>query len=117
VNVINKLNVNIIGIDFIHWQKLTYNFISRQVKFASSNVNSIINLNNKNLPAMTSTIIKVKFKGLRDPSSTYMANICTAQTPMVSGMPSIISIDKNNTCNIVVENCPPCDIMLESVTF
>jgi len=32
---------------------------------------------------------------------------------MVSGMPSIVNVDENNICNIVVENCAPYDVTLE----
>jgi hypothetical protein len=62
VNVIQELNENIIGIDFIHANKLTY-VIFRKVKFAGSGMNSITALKNTVLPAMTSTVIKAKFKG------------------------------------------------------
>ena len=32
---------------------------------------------------------------------------------MISGMPSIVNVDENNICNIVVENCAPYDVTLE----
>jgi hypothetical protein len=41
VNVINELNENIIGIDFILAPKLTYDVIARQVKIAGAGANSI----------------------------------------------------------------------------
>ena len=63
VNVIEELNENIIGIDFIHAHKLTYDVISRKVMFAGAGTNSIMALKNTVLPAMTSTVIKAKFKG------------------------------------------------------
>jgi hypothetical protein len=63
VNMIKELNENIIGIDFIHSHKLTYDVISRKVKFAGAGMNSIMALKNTVLPAMTSTIVKAKFKG------------------------------------------------------
>jgi len=50
VNVIQELNENIIGIDFIHALKLTYNVISRRVKFARAGTNSIAALKNTVLP-------------------------------------------------------------------
>jgi hypothetical protein len=84
VNVIQELNENIIGIDFIHTNKLTYDVITRKVKFAGSGTNSIAALNNTVLPAMT--VIKAKFKGTQDEKATYVANICVPRTPMVSGM-------------------------------
>jgi hypothetical protein len=73
VNLIQELNENIISIDFIHPHKLTYNVISRRVKFAGAGTNSIAALKNTVLPAMTSTIVKAKFKGTRDKKS----NLCS----------------------------------------
>ncbi len=32
---------------------------------------------------------------------------------MISGMPSIVNIDENNICNLIVENCAPYDVTLE----
>jgi hypothetical protein len=61
------------------------------------------------LPAMTSTVIKAKLKGTREEK----ANICVPRTPMIYGMPSIVNVDENNICNIVMENCAPYDVTLE----
>jgi hypothetical protein len=73
------------------------------VKFAGAGTNS----------GQTSTVIKVKFKGTSDEKATYVANICAPRIPMVSGIPSIVNVDENNICNIVVENCAPYDVTLE----
>jgi hypothetical protein len=62
---------------------------------------------------MTSTVVKAKFKGTRDEKATYVANISAPRAPMVSGMPSIVNMDENNICTIVVENCAPYDVTLE----
>ncbi len=113
VNVIEELNENIIGIDFIHAHKLTYNVISHKVMFARAGTNSIAALKNTVLPEKMSTVIKAKFKGNRDEKALYMANICAPRTPMVSGIQSIVNIDENNICSIVVENCAPYDVTLE----
>ena len=91
--MIEELNENIIGIDFIHAHKLTYDVISCKVMFAGAGTNSIMALKNTVLPAMTSTVIKAKFKGTRDDKAIYVANICASRTPMVSGRPSIVNID------------------------
>jgi len=62
---------------------------------------------------MTSTVIKAKCRGTHDPNATYVGNICIPGTAMVSSIPSIITIDKNNIFNIVVENCAPYDVTLD----
>ncbi len=61
VNVIEELNENIIGIDFINAHKLTYDVISRKVMFAGAGTNSKLAFKNTVLPAMMSTVIKAKF--------------------------------------------------------
>ncbi len=109
VNVIEELNENIIGINFIHAHKLTYDVISRKVMFAGARTNSIMALKN----SVTSHDIKAKFKGNRDEKAIYVANICAPRIPMISGMPSIVNIDENNICSIIVENCAPYDVTLE----
>jgi Retroviral aspartyl protease len=86
VNVIQELNENIIGIDFIHTNKLTYEVISRKVKFAGARTNSIAAFIYTVLPAMTSTIVKAKFKATRTEKATYVATICAPRTPMILGM-------------------------------
>ncbi len=113
VNVIEELNKNIIGIDLNHAHKLTYDVITHKVMFAGAGTNSIAALKNTVLPSMTSTVIKAKFKGTRDKKANYVANICAPRTPIVSGMPSIVNIDENNICTIVVENFAPYDVTLE----
>ncbi len=75
VNVINELNDNIIGIDFIHAHQLTYDVRSRQVKFAGAYANSIAALKQTILPAMTSTVVNAKYKGKTDPNATYVVKI------------------------------------------
>jgi hypothetical protein len=66
VNVINELNENIIGIAFIHAHKLTYDILSRQMKFAGTFVNSNATFKHTILPAMTSTVAKAKYKGKKN---------------------------------------------------
>ncbi len=111
--MIKELNENIIGIDFIHAHKLTYDVISRKVKFAGAGTNSIMALKNTVLPAMTFTIVKAKFKGTREEIPTYVATICAPRMPIISGMPSIVNVEENNICNIIIKNCAPYDVTLE----
>jgi hypothetical protein len=62
---------------------------------------------------MTSTVVKAKFKGTREEKAMFVVTICAPRMPMISGMPSIVNVDENNICNIVVENCAPYDVTLE----
>ncbi len=63
VNVITELNDNIIGIDFMHRNKLIYDVNTRQVKFADAKMNTICMTKQVIIPAMTSSIITTKFNG------------------------------------------------------
>ncbi len=63
VNVTTELNDNIIGIDFMHRNKLIYDVNTRQVKFANSKMNTICDTKQIMIPAMTSSIITTKFNG------------------------------------------------------
>ena len=72
--------------------------------FAGARTNSIMALKNTVLPAMTSTVIKAKFKGTRDEKATYVANICAPRTPMVSGMPSAAVEAKRRPPFIAIQN-------------
>jgi len=72
VNMVNELNENIIGIHFIHCHQLTYDVISRQVKFAGSNANSTTTLKQTILLAMTLTVIKAKYRGTCKPNATMV---------------------------------------------
>jgi hypothetical protein len=91
----------------------TNDIISCKVMFAGAGTNSIMALKNTVLPAVMFKVIKAKFKGTRDKKAIYVANICAPRTPVISGMPSIVNIDENNICSIIVENCAPYDVTLE----
>ncbi len=75
VNIITELNDNIIGINFIHRNKLIYNVNARQVKFANSQMNTICATKQITIPAMTSSIINAKFNGETHQEKTYIATI------------------------------------------
>jgi hypothetical protein len=58
-----ELNYNIIGIDFVHCNKLIYNVNTRQVKFTNSQMNTISAPRQITIAAMTSSIVTTKFNG------------------------------------------------------
>ncbi len=113
VNIINELNNNIIGIDFMHHNKLIYNVNTRQVKFANDKMNTICITKQITIPAMTSSIIMMKFNGESHPDKTYIAMIHCPGASTLTGVPSLVSIDSNQNCRIVIENCAPYDVTIE----
>ena len=74
VNVINELNDNIIGIDFMHRNKLIYDVNTRQVKFADEKMNTICATKQITIPAMTSCIVTTKFHGETPGQNIYPDN-------------------------------------------
>jgi hypothetical protein len=54
-----------------------------------------------------------KFKGKIQNDVHYIASIYAPRTPMLSGMPAVVSIDKNNNCKLVIDNCAPYDVTID----
>jgi hypothetical protein len=111
-NDIDQLTDNIIGIDFMHQHKLLYNVQTRQVKIAGVEFDQIVAIKEQTLPALTSTVITAKYKVKVNKDNNYIASIFSPRTPMLSGMPAIVSIDKNNNSKIVLDNCAPYDVTI-----
>jgi hypothetical protein len=106
------LNDNIIGIDFIHKHKLHYDVQSRQVKISGVDANQQVAIKEQVLPALASTVMNVKFKG-HIKYATYIASVHVPCSVLISGMPTIVSMDGTNNCKIIVNNCAPFDIIIE----
>jgi hypothetical protein len=113
VNVINELNDNIIGIDFIHRNKLIYDINTRQVKFANKKMNTICATKQVTIPAMTSSIITMKFNRDSHPDKRYIATRHCPGARTLTGVPSLVGIDSNQNCKIVIENWAPYDVTIE----
>ncbi len=112
--MITELNDNIIGIGFMHRNKLIYDVNTRQVKFADAKMNTICVTKQVIIPAMTSSIITTKFNGEMHPDKTYVATIHCPGAPTLTEVPSLVSIDSNQNCKIVIENCAPYEVTMES---
>jgi hypothetical protein len=72
VNVITELNDNIIGINFMHRNKLVYEFDTRQVKFTNSQICATKQVT---IPAMNSSMVTTKFNRESHSEKTYIATI------------------------------------------
>jgi len=48
------------------------------------------------LPALTSTVINVRYKGFAITDTKYMANTFALITQMIYGIPSKVTFNKNN---------------------
>jgi len=63
MNIMETLTDNIIGIDFMHKNKLKSDMQTRQVKLASIEGDQIVAIKEQVLPAFASTVVTAKFKG------------------------------------------------------
>jgi len=113
INVIDQLTNNIIGIDFMHKHKLHYAVQTQQVKISGIEIDQIVAIKEQTWPALASTVITAKYKGKVSKNVNYIASIYAPGTPMISSMPAIVFIDKNNNCKIIINNCAPYDVIID----
>jgi len=97
----------------MHKHKLHYDVQTRQVKISSIDINQIVAIKEQTLPALVSKVITAKYKGKVDKNLTCIASIFAPKTPTLSGMPAIVSIDKNNNCKLIVDNCALYDVVID----
>ena len=51
---------------------------------------------------------------IRDsPEKTYIATIHCPGSPTVTGVPSLVTIDNDQNCKVVIENCAPYEVTIE----
>jgi hypothetical protein len=62
---------------------------------------------------MTSSIITSKFNRESHPDKTYIATIDCPGAPTLTEVPSLVCIDNNQNCRIVIENCAPYEVTVE----
>jgi len=113
VNVIEDSSDNIIGIDFMHKHWLNYDAQIWQVIFLDTPFRALSAIKQTVLPALSSSVINTQYHGDFNTSTNYIADICAPRMPMISGVSSIITFDKKNHCQVILENCTPCEVTIE----
>ncbi len=86
---------------------------TRQVKIAGIEGDQIVAIKEQVLPALASTVVTAKYKGKTEPNVHFIASIFAPKNPMLSGMPAVVTVDKNNNCKIVIDNCAPYDVIID----
>ncbi len=109
VTVVKDINDNIIGVDFMHANRMNYNAASKQITFAHMLTNALYSLKETNLSTM---IINAKFKGTVCNSVNPVATIHAPTNPTISGMPALVTLDKYKHCKLVIDNCAPYEVTL-----
>jgi hypothetical protein len=86
---------------------------TRQVKISGIEEDQIVAIKEQVLPALASAVVTARYKGKHEPNVNFIATIFAPKNPMLSGMPEVVSIDKNNNCKIVIDNCAPFDVTID----
>jgi hypothetical protein len=112
LTVVEDINDNILGINFMHQHKLNYDSTSKQITFAHMLTNALYAVKEVTIPALSSMMVTTKFKGLTSESAQPIATIHAPQHPTISGMPSWVTLDSYKNCKLIIDNCAPYDIVL-----
>ena len=112
VTVVEDINDNILGIDFMHQHKMNYDSTSKQITFAHMHTNALYAVKEVTILALSSMMVTTKYKGLTSDNSQPIATIHAPQHPTISGMPAWLSLDSYKNCKIIIGNCAPYDIVL-----
>jgi len=112
VTVVEDINNNILGIDFMHQHKLNYDSTSKQITFAHMLTNALYAVKVVTIPALSSMMVTTKYKGLTSDSAQPIVTIHAPQHPRISGMPVWVSLDCYKNCKIIIDNCAPCNIVV-----
>jgi hypothetical protein len=75
VTVVEDINNNISGIDFMHHYKLNYDSTSKQITFAHMLTNALYAVKEVTFPALSSMIVTTKYKGLTSDSAQTIPTI------------------------------------------
>ena len=86
---------------------------TRQVKFADEKMNTICVIKQITILAMTSCIVTTKFNGETHPHKTYIVTIHCPGSPTLTGVLSLVTIDNDQNCKVVIENCSPYEVTIE----
>ncbi len=112
VTVVEDLNDNILGINFMHQHKMNFDSTSKQITFAHMLTNALYAVKEVTIPALSSMMVTTKFKGLTNDTAQPIATMHAPQHPTISGMPVWVSLDNYKNCKIIIDNCAPYDIVL-----
>jgi hypothetical protein len=112
VTVVEELNDNILGIDFMHQHKLNYDATSKQITLAHMLTNALYAVKEVTIPAISSMMVTTKYKGLTSETAQPIATIHAPQHPTISGMPAWVTLDNYKNCKFIIDNCAPYDILL-----
>ena len=113
VIILDILDDCILGIDFMHKHKVSYDTSKRQILLDQQFIQTIHATKQIIVPALSSKIVKMRFAGTPLPEANFIATIAAPQHNTISGMPQLVSINNDKICSIVIDNCAPYNITID----
>jgi len=104
VTMAEDINDNILGIDFMHAHKLSYDSTSKQITFAHMLTNALYAIKVVTIPALSLMVVQTKYKGITCDSAQPIATIHAPQHPTILGMPEWVCFDKYKNFKTIVDN-------------
>jgi len=121
--VIENLNEKgILGMDFIARHELHQDVVTNTFYWTPNqgtwNHGKMMSVKDVKLEALTTTQVKVQMETYdgKVPSEGHpvISYVSHETHPLVSGMPGLLQTNKENVCTILMQNCAPFDIMINS---
>jgi Retroviral aspartyl protease len=112
VTVVEDINNNIIGIDFMHANQMNNDAASIQITFAHMLINALYTVKKMTIPSVSTMIISTKFRGTICNTVKPVATMHAPNNSTTSGMSALVTLDKYKNCKLVIVNCAPYDIVL-----
>jgi hypothetical protein len=94
VTVVEDINDNSIGIDFMHANKMNYDTTSMQITFAHMLTNALYSVKEITIPALSSMMINNKYKCRICETAKPIATVLALRNPTISGMLAWVTLDK-----------------------
>ena len=118
IMVLEKLKDNIIGIDLMHAQGLSYDTKRKQIFFQSQDEKvwqkAVMSVNTETIiPACSVQMVTVnvynEFATKQLKEEVAIATVAPPKWKQLTGGPALVTIDKNNQTRIMLSNCAPWD--------
>ena len=113
VIILDNMNDCILGIDFMHKHKISYNASKRQILLDQQFIQTIHAMKQIIVLALSLKIVKTPFAGTPLPEANFIATIAAPQHNTILGMPQLVSINNDKICSVVFDNCAPNDITID----
>lgn len=110
--VLENLNDDIIGVDFMHLYQLHYDPVNRRINIANESLSTITTTSEQILPPLSVLTIPARFTGPIPKKALAIVTVFNPTSQLIQGGPALISLDKFGNCLIPVSNSSPTEIRI-----